>query len=444
MNITIYFTSFSFLIRRDIAHCFVFIDLKYSSWVDTRINCSTIIVKQLTIEVHINKYIFVECSYNTVSSRLTYTYKGDELLSLFFSPTKDEGLTMGFIDPAFNNVHFTIYKSPKDKRIHSHITDKSKATKPYSQQIDVELYGSLIRKLTKNWIVPAAEIKNVYIPNNRLWNKIKKISPQRIGNKTTIWPIEYFFSAVKTDLNNKKRWSKIAARDLPLFEDRMVLTIYKGNIRIVKLIPNECEHVLCCSELQYKRFMNRFLRLMGFDLFTSYIDSMKMESTKAAEKGEDSRGNSKETYPKTKPTDKNSDNLDAGRSYDTLPSLSGIATKINCEDVETLKIVEVSRIVGTVDDHHIWDSYWNLSPMDDSQLYEWHRTKLDRLLGNGGRKPFSQKDALSRWGSRNIELFELKGKYYVGNGQHRVAIAHIKGIKVIKALVRHCELMQKS
>ena len=184
-----------------------------------------------------------------MSSRLTYTYKGDELLSLFFSPTKDKGLTMGFTDPAFNNVHFTIYKNPKDKRIHSHITDKSKATKPYSQQIDVELYTSLIKKLTKNLFVPSATIKNVYIPNDRLWNKIKKISPQRIGNKTTIWPVEYFFSAVKTDLNNKKRWMKITVSDLPLFNDRMALTIYKGNIRIVKLIPNEPDHVLCFSEV---------------------------------------------------------------------------------------------------------------------------------------------------------------------------------------------------
>ena len=191
---------------------------------------------------------------------------------------------MGFTDPAFNNVHFTIYKSPKDKRIHSHITDKSMASKPYSQQIDVELYTSIIKKLTKNWVIPVEEIINLYVPNDRLWNKIKKISPQRINKKRTILPIEYFLSVVKTDLNNRKRWTKIAVSDLPSFNDRMALTIYKGNIRNVKLIPNENEHVLCFSELQYKRFMNRLLRLMGFDIFTSYLDSLKIKIPKTVDK----------------------------------------------------------------------------------------------------------------------------------------------------------------
>ncbi len=252
-----------------------------------------------------------------MSSKLTYTYNGDDLLSLFFSPTKDQGLTMGFTDPVFNNVHFTIYKNPKDKRIHSHITDKSKASKPYSQQIDVELYFSLTRELTKNWVVPVVEIKNLYVPNDRLWNRIKKISPQRIDNKRTIWPIEYFLSAVKIDLNNMKRWRKIAVRDLSSFKDRMVLTIYKGNIRNVILIPTENENVLCFSELQYKRFMNRFLRLMGLDMFTNYIESLKIEFNKAVDKRGNSRGHSKATSPKTKPISENNENANCGASYST-------------------------------------------------------------------------------------------------------------------------------
>ena len=159
--------------------------------------------------------------------------------------------------------------------------------------------------------------------------------------------------------------------------------------------------------------MNRLLRLMGFDIFASYVDSLKIEMTKAVDKRENSRGHSKATSPETEPIVENNDNKNTGSSYSALPSLSAIDAKINCEDVETLKIVEVSRIVGTVDDHHIWDSSWNLSPIDDSELHDWHKDKLDRLLGNDGSKPFSQKDALSGWGSRNIELFELKGKYYV-------------------------------
>ena len=325
---------------------------------------------KLTIKGQINNYIFIKCTYNLVSSKLTYTYNGDELLSLFISPTKDQGLTMGFTDPAFNNIHFTIYKNPKDKRIHSHITDKSKASKPYSQQIDVELYVSLIKELTKNWVVPVVEVKNLYIPNDKLWNKIKKVIPKKIDEKKTIWPIEMFTSAVNTDLHNKKRWREISVSDLPLFKDRMTLTIYKGNIRNVKLIPNEQDHVLCFSELQYKRFMNHFLRIMGLDIFTNYIDSLKLEFTKTCNNRESSRRYSKTTFSKTQRNGQNIDHNNSVSSHDTLPSLSGLAAKIKCEDIEVLKIVEVSIIVGTVEDHLIWNSSWNLRPMDDSELYE--------------------------------------------------------------------------
>jgi hypothetical protein len=66
----------------------------------------------------------------------------------------------------------------------------------------------------------------------------------------------------------------------------MVLIVYKGNIHYVKLIPNEREHVMCFSELQYKRLMNRSHRLMGFDIFTNYKDSLKIELTKAVIKRE--------------------------------------------------------------------------------------------------------------------------------------------------------------
>ena len=69
---------------------------------------------------------------------------------------------------------------------------------------------------------------------------------------------------------------------------------------------------------------------------------------------------------------------------------------------------------------------------------------MDALAGKNELRSFDQNDALSDLKTRNIELFELNGKYYVGNGQHRVAFAHNIGIKRIKAIVRHCELMQGS
>jgi hypothetical protein len=59
----------------------------------------------------------------------------------------------------------------KTKKINglAHITDKSKTPRPDSQQIDVDLYNSLIQELTKkNWVVPVVEIKDLCVPNDRL------------------------------------------------------------------------------------------------------------------------------------------------------------------------------------------------------------------------------------------------------------------------------------
>jgi hypothetical protein len=82
--------------------------------------------------------------------------------------------------------------------------------------------------------------------------------------------------------------------------------------------------------------------------------------------------------------------------------------------------------------------------MNDSELYEWHRAKFDRLFGNNGSKPFSQKDAIINQGSRNLELFEFEGKYYVDNWEHIVAAAHNLAIKRIRAIVRHCDFERQN
>jgi len=374
---------------------------------------SNLIIKEPT-----SNYKFIKSLNNSVSSRLTYTYEGDELLSLFISPTRDKGFSIGFTDPAFKNIHFTIYQNPKDNRIHSHITDKSKGSKPYSQLMDIELYAFLVQKLTKNWVVPASKIEYIYVPTEKLKSKIDKITPKRISDEKVTFPLELLYSRIKTDLNNKKRWKKIPARELQSVKDPLILAFFRNKIHFVFPVLNDPTHVLCFTELQHKRFMNNILRIMGIDIFSRYIDLLNIDLKDLTSYGENS--------------DKNFNDL--------LLSLKGVSANVRCEEDGVRKIVAVSRIMGTVQEDPVWDSSWNIRRLDDLKLYEWHKNKMDALAGKSGLRPFDQKDALSDLKTRNIELFELNGKYYVGNGQHRVAIAHIMGLKRIKAQVRHCEL----
>ena len=209
-----------------------------------------------------------------MSSKLIFSFKGDEILSLYVAPTRDNGFTMGFTDPAFKNIHFTAYLKPKDNRIHSHITDNSKGPKPYSQQIDSELYAALIRKVTKNWVVPVERIRNLYVPTKKLSGKINEVIPKKVNDKKLVWPIESYFTFVKADLRNKKRWTKISLRELLRLKISTALTIYRNSIHLVAPIPDDGSHVLCFTQLQYRRFTNRMLRLMGLDIFTNYIDTL--------------------------------------------------------------------------------------------------------------------------------------------------------------------------
>ena len=175
------------------------------------------------------------------------------------------------------------------------------------------------------------------------------------------------------------------------------------------------------TEPQFRRFINHILRIMGIDIFYRYLDLLEI-------KRKDLR-----SYRE------NSDE----HLNDLLPNLQHISKNIRCDEEGIRKIISVSRIVGTVEENPVWDSSWNLRNIDDAELHKWHKNKMDALAGKNGRKPFDQNDAISDLKTRNIELFELNGKYYVGNGQHRVAFTHNKGIKRIKAIVRHCEFMKK-
>lgn len=226
-----------------------------------------------------------------MSSRLIYSYKGEGLLSLFLAPTKDGGFSMGFTDPAFKNVHFTAYKDPSDNRIHSHITDKSRRSKPYSQQIDVEFFDRLIRKMTKNWVVPVTEIGNIYIPTPELLTKIKEIIPALVDDKKILWPLESTFTAVKADLSNGKRWTRIPVDELPHMMDTFVLTSYKNSIHRVTPIPGDQGHVLCFTEMQHKRFINRLSRITGIDIFVNYLDSLDINTKHIGNRREASNGN---------------------------------------------------------------------------------------------------------------------------------------------------------
>lgn len=210
---------------------------------------------------------------NRKSSKLRYSYSGEQLLSLFVAPTKDQGFSFGFTDPNFRNVHFTMYFNPKDKRIHSHVTDKTANTRPYSQQISQEFYQEKIDSLTKKWIVDISNLEECYIPTGRLLKKIEKILPAQIDENTMDYPLEFHYAQIVANFENPKAWKKVNPEELKNGTlGSFILTEFRGVIRWVIRIPILPGKVMCISNSQGNKLLKNVMRLLGFDLYFEYLD----------------------------------------------------------------------------------------------------------------------------------------------------------------------------
>jgi hypothetical protein len=82
------------------------------------------------------------------------------------------------------------------------------------------------------------------------------------------------------------------------------------------------------------------------------------------------------------------------------------------------KVVEVSKIVGSVGRHGEFDR--NFMPAKSSLSYKWKR--IDGALRRGVELPA-------------VSLYKIENAYFVEDGNHRVSVARYQGIEMIDAEV---------
>ena len=82
------------------------------------------------------------------------------------------------------------------------------------------------------------------------------------------------------------------------------------------------------------------------------------------------------------------------------------------------KVVEVSKIVGSVGRHGEFDR--NFMPAKSSLSYKWKR--IDRALRRGVELPA-------------VSLYKIGDAYFVEDGNHRVSVSRYQGIEMIDAEV---------
>ena len=82
------------------------------------------------------------------------------------------------------------------------------------------------------------------------------------------------------------------------------------------------------------------------------------------------------------------------------------------------KVVEVSKIVGSVGRHEEFDR--DFMPVKASLSYKWRR--IDRALRRGEELPA-------------VSLYKIGDAYFVVDGNHRVSVARYQGVEMIDAKV---------
>ena len=80
------------------------------------------------------------------------------------------------------------------------------------------------------------------------------------------------------------------------------------------------------------------------------------------------------------------------------------------------KVVEVSKIVGSVDRYREFDR--DFMPVKASMSVRWKR--IDRALRRGEELPA-------------VNLYKIGDAYFVADGNHRVSVARYQGVEMIDA-----------
>src|ERR671910_2307358 len=92
------------------------------------------------------------------------------------------------------------------------------------------------------------------------------------------------------------------------------------------------------------------------------------------------------------------------------------ALRVNNRFYLGTKVVEVSKIVGSVGRHEEFDR--NFMPAKSSLSYRWKR--VDRALRRGVELPA-------------VSLYKIGDAYFVVDGNHRVSVARYQGVGMIDA-----------
>ena len=101
-------------------------------------------------------------------------------------------------------------------------------------------------------------------------------------------------------------------------------------------------------------------------------------------------------------------------SFDEVRKAFGVANRFYLGR----KVVEVSKIVGSVGRHGEFDP--NFMPAKSSLSYKWKR--IDWALRRGVELPA-------------VSLYKIGDAYFVEDGNHRVSVARYQGVEMIDAQV---------
>jgi hypothetical protein len=191
---------------------------------------------------------------------------------LYVSPSRDNGFHFGYAEPDFPNIHLTVFE--KNGKVCSHICDdtaKDKVSKyPWDQHITPDLLNDHLDRITKRWIMRMDGRTRCYVMTPFLLKKIERISPSIAKDGALQVPMEFIIARVELDFQNRRRWIRIALRDLsktPPYRGYVILN--RHTVKMV--IPAEEGRYLCFGPRQYDRLQNERFRLLGFQMYCDYI-----------------------------------------------------------------------------------------------------------------------------------------------------------------------------
>lgn len=207
------------------------------------------------------------------SSRIHFTFEGMPIETLFLAPTQDKGFSFGFTSPENENVHLTIYYSPRDGRIHGHITDPVASVKQvWSTQVSRAYFDAVRKKLTATWVKPAARLPRCWAMSPDLWDKVRSFMPTLVSEGKIRFPLEGYYTRIQLNFRRRDRWDWIPASEMLRHAPAFGYTLIGDRPHMVLPIPPTGETVICFTERQSRLALERIYGLLGFTEYFRYLE----------------------------------------------------------------------------------------------------------------------------------------------------------------------------